>query len=229
MGIRPGQRGEGDVSKLFVRDRSGIRQVSVDRLMTIGRGASNDLVLSASYASRRHAWVWRQGDQVILEDLGSTYGTLVNGERLQEPRFLCHSDVIQMGEAQLTFVAEQDLSTVKTPPKGLPQLPPEQAFCTFCGALNAPGARYCAHCGYTLEPSRDEDRPATKSSQPITPLEPIVARSFPVDTAQGRRGGGPGVSVGRSDTRTWILILSLAILAVILVTIVAVLLVILLG
>ena len=214
------------MSKLFVRDRSGIRQVRVDRLMTIGRGPNNDLVLSASYASRRHAWVWRQGDEVILEDLGSTYGTLVNGERLQEPRFLCHNDVIQMGEAQLTFVAEQDLSTSKTPPKGLPQLPLEQAFCAFCGALNAPGARYCVHCGYTLEQPEgaDEDRQVTMRGQPITPLEPIVARSFPAAAA-----GGPRVSVGRSDTRTWILILSLAIVAVILVTIVAVLLVILLG
>jgi len=84
------------VSKLFVRDRSGIRQVRIDRLMTIGRGPSNDLVLAASYASRRHAWVWCQGDDVLLEDLGSTYGTLVNGERLREPRFLRHNDVIQM-------------------------------------------------------------------------------------------------------------------------------------
>jgi hypothetical protein len=219
------------VSKLFVRDRSGIRQVRVDRLMTIGRGASNDLVLSAGFASRRHAWVWCQGDEVILEDLGSTYGTMVNGERLREPRFLCHNDVIQMGEAQLTFVAEQDLSTTKTPPKGLPQLPLEQAFCAFCGALNAPGARYCAHCGYTLEQpdGGGEDRQVTIRGQPITPLEPIVARSFPAAAAQASRAGSPRVSVGRSDTRTWILILSLAILAVILVTIVAVLLVILLG
>jgi len=216
------------VSKLFVRDRSGIRQVSIERLMTIGRGASNDLVLSAGYASRRHAWVWRQGDDVILEDLGSTYGTLVNGERVQEPRFLCHNDVIQMGEAQLTFVAERDLSTAKTPPKGVPQLPLEQAFCAFCGALNAPGARYCAHCGYTLEPldSGDQDREVTTRSQPITPLEPIVARSFP--EAEARRGAGRGVSVARSDAKTWILILSLAIVAVVLVTIVAALLVILL-
>jgi hypothetical protein len=219
------------MSKLFVRDRSGIRQVSIDRLMTIGRGGDNDLVLSASYASRRHAWVWRQGDEVILEDLGSTYGTLVNGERVQEPRFLRHNDVIQMGEAQLTFVAQQDLSTAQTPPKGLPQIPLEQAFCTFCGALNAPGARYCAHCGYTLElpGSGDQDDQATMRGQPITPLEPIVARSFPAAGVQAQRGAGPEVSMGRFDSRTWALVLSLAIVAVILVTIVAVLLVILLG
>ena len=219
------------MSKLFVRDRSGIRQVSVDRLMTIGRGGDNDLVLSASYASRRHAWVWRQGEDVILEDLGSTYGTLVNGERVQEPRFLRHNDVIQMGEAQLTFVAEQDLSMAKTPPKGLPQMPLEQAFCAFCGALNAPGARYCSHCGYTLElPDRgDEDHRITIRGQSITPLEPIVARSFPAAAVQAPGGARRGVLVGRSDSRTWILLLLLAIVAVILVTIVAVLLVLLLG
>lgn len=218
------------MSKLFVRDRSGIRQVRIDRLMTIGRGPSNDLVLAASYASRRHAWVWCQGDDVILEDLGSTYGTLVNGERLREPRFLRHNDVVQMGEAQLTFVAEQDLSTAKTPPQGLPQLPLEQAFCAFCGALNAPSARYCAHCGYSLEQAKDEEAgQVTMRGQPITPLEPIVARSFPEAASRAQRGARTGVTVGRSDTRTWILILSLAIVAVILVTIVAVLLVILLG
>jgi hypothetical protein len=214
------------VSKLFVRDRSGIRQVTINRLMTIGRSADNDVVLSASYASRRHAWVWRQGEEVILEDLGSTYGTLVNGERVLEPRFLRHHDVIQMGEAQLTFVAERDLSTVKTPPQGVPQLPLEQAFCAFCGALNTPGARYCAHCGYTLELSdrEHEDGQVTTRSQPITPLEPVVARSFPEAAARAPRRAGAELSMERSDTRTWILILSLAIVAVILVTIVAVLL-----
>jgi hypothetical protein len=218
------------MSKLFVRDRSGIRQVRVDRLMTIGRAANNDLVLSASFASRRHAWVWRQGNEVILEDLGSTYGTLVNGERVVEPRFLAHNDVIQMGEAQLTFVSERDLSTATTPPKGMAQLPLEQAFCAFCGALNAPGARYCAACGYSLEQpgGREGEGQVTGRSQPITPLEPVVARSFPAEAA-ARPTARPGLSVGRSDTRTWILILSLAIVAVVLVTIVAVLLLLLLG
>lgn len=219
------------MSKLLVRDRSGIRQVTVDRLMTIGRSATNDLVLSASYASRRHAWVWRQGDEVILEDLGSTYGTLVNGERVQEPRFLCHNDVIQMGDAQLTFLAEPNLSTAKTPPKGVPRLSLEQVFCAFCGALNTPGARYCAHCGHALELQDRgvEDERVTTRSQPITPLEPVVARSFPAAAAQAPRGGRGRISVERSDTRVWILILSLAIVAVVLVTIVAVLLLILLG
>jgi len=212
------------MSKFLVKDRGGFRQVPIDRLVTIGRSQNNDLVLDATLASRRHAWVWRQGDQVIIEDLGSMHGTFVNGQRVTTPRFLNHDDVITIGEARLTFVAEQDASTEQTPPHGVPRLMASQIFCPHCGAPNSPQAKYCGNCGRALAPGGEfrNDWGSERSwpGQPITPMEPVVARPF--STIPSRPQGG-------TDTKIWVLILLLAILAVVLVTIVGVLLVYTLG
>ena len=48
----------------------------------IGRIEGNDLVIPEPSVSRRHARLLRQGQQVLLEDLGSSNGTFVNGQRL---------------------------------------------------------------------------------------------------------------------------------------------------
>ena len=54
------------MSRFLVEDASGGRQAPLAQLMTIGRSHNNDLVLHSIYVSRRHAWVWRQGDQFII-------------------------------------------------------------------------------------------------------------------------------------------------------------------
>lgn len=212
------------MGKFLVEDRGGFRQLSIDKLMTIGRSQNNDLVLNANFASRRHAWVWRQGDQVIIEDLSSMHGTFVNGQRITMPRFLNYNDVITIGEARLTFVAERDPSAEQTPPHGTPRLMASQIFCAHCGAPNHPQARYCGNCGRTLvleiEPQNMREGERTWPSQPITPIEPVMARPFSTIPSRPQVG---------TDTKVWLLILLLAILAVILVMIVGVLLVYTLG
>jgi hypothetical protein len=112
------------MSEFVVQDRDGVRRVAVDRQMTIGRSDTNDLVLNAMFASRRHAWVWRQGERVILEDLSSANGTFVNGQPVLRPQFLNHNDLITMGDAQLTFVARRDRSSEQTPVGGTPSWDP---------------------------------------------------------------------------------------------------------
>ena len=225
------------MSRFLVQDRSGFRQVPITRLMTIGRSSGNDLMLHAVFASRRHAWVWSQGDDVILEDLGSTYGTLINGQTVRAPVFLSYGDVIHIGEARLTFVAERDPAATRTPPslrlQDVPQPGADEIPCTRCGAPNDPQAHFCANCGYPLDLHQGGARgqggrrpiEGARPVQPITPLEPVVARPFPTDSQT--YAASPGRP--RSDRRLWVLILILAMLAVILVTIVAALLVIVLG
>ncbi|MGD2206631.1 MAG: FHA domain-containing protein [Anaerolineae bacterium] len=115
------------MSQFIVVDRNGFRRVPIGRQMTIGRSASNVLVLNAMFASRRHAWVWRQGDRFIIEDLSSTNGTFVNGHRVTVPQFLKHNDMILVGDAQLTFVAAWEPSAARTPPRGTPHWGPGRA------------------------------------------------------------------------------------------------------
>jgi uncharacterized protein YraI len=65
--------------------------------LTFGRGADNDIVLDDTQVSRNHAQLVRQGDEIILEDLGSTNGTLVNGKPITGQHMLQPADIISIG------------------------------------------------------------------------------------------------------------------------------------
>jgi FHA domain len=73
---------------------------------SIGRKHNNDIQLNDLTVSGRHAMIiGSQADQVFVEDLGSTNGTLVNGNHIKKIA-LKHGDVIQMGHHQFTFLNE---------------------------------------------------------------------------------------------------------------------------
>jgi hypothetical protein len=67
-------------------------------LMTIGRDAAQAIALVNDMGvSRRHAQIIRQGDQTLVEDLGSTNGTYVNGVRISAPTPIKPGDTLQLG------------------------------------------------------------------------------------------------------------------------------------
>lgn len=72
----------------------------------IGRSPECDIVLPDRQVSRRHARVFRVGEDFYVEDLGSKNGTWVNGEPLRAPRRLEDGDEIQIAlRYKLAFVA----------------------------------------------------------------------------------------------------------------------------
>jgi hypothetical protein len=68
----------------------------------IGRGDQANLRLPDVGISRRHARLDFDGSQVVLTDLGSTNGTMVNGQRVSAVA-LNGGDVVQLGTTTLTF------------------------------------------------------------------------------------------------------------------------------
>jgi len=68
----------------------------------IGRGDQANLRLPDVGISRRHARLDYDGTQVVLTDLGSTNGTMVNGQRVSAVA-LNPGDMIQLGTTTLTF------------------------------------------------------------------------------------------------------------------------------
>jgi len=68
----------------------------------IGRAPDNDLVLRDPATSGHHARVERRGSQFFVVDLGSTNGTLVNGEVVMEKE-LKSGDAITIGQNAVTF------------------------------------------------------------------------------------------------------------------------------
>lgn len=73
--------------------------------LTIGRDSANEIVINDAEVSRRHARLTFQGGKYVLEDLGSTNGTFVNGQRLAGPRVLKPGEVVSFGE-QIVLVFE---------------------------------------------------------------------------------------------------------------------------
>ncbi len=67
-------------------------------LITIGRDPASDIMINDAEVSRQHARLTLQSGGYVLEDLGSTNGTFVNGQRLMGPRVLKPGEVISVGE-----------------------------------------------------------------------------------------------------------------------------------
>ena len=88
----------------FVRVMRGFYEgleVPVDReWMVIGRGRGADLVIAEPTISRSHAAVGYDGEGFFVQDLGSTNGTRVNGNREPQMR-LANGDELQLGKLQL--------------------------------------------------------------------------------------------------------------------------------
>ena len=67
----------------------------------VGRSPGADIVIGASYVSARHARFSIMGQNLFVEDLGSTNGTAVNGQRIAEPVALKSGDVVNIGDVTM--------------------------------------------------------------------------------------------------------------------------------
>jgi S1-C subfamily serine protease len=113
------------------------REVAGDRFL-IGRGSDCELTLADGEASRRHAVMRPQPDgSVVLEDLGSTNGTFVNGQRITGPVSLRGGERVRIGDTEMNFV---DSDAGKT------QMSQQPAFAATpgAGAAGAGGASAAA-------------------------------------------------------------------------------------
>jgi FHA domain len=69
----------------------------------LGRGDAVDIQLEDPFASTRHARISWEGSTVMIEDLGSTNGTYLNGEPLDGPQPLHVGDRIRIGDSEFSL------------------------------------------------------------------------------------------------------------------------------
>jgi pSer/pThr/pTyr-binding forkhead associated (FHA) protein len=72
---------------------------------TIGRKPHNDIVIDNLAISGEHAMIMTILNDSFLEDLGSTNGTLVNGQPIKK-HFLQNNDVVELGKYKLKYLTE---------------------------------------------------------------------------------------------------------------------------
>ena len=90
----------------------------------VGRGESADVRLDDPYVSRAHAVVRRLGSQVVVEDLGSTAGTTVNGRPARGATPLAPGDVVRFADVEMAFEADATGETRVLPVAGGPAQAP---------------------------------------------------------------------------------------------------------
>ena len=84
----------------IIEDGRPDQSIAVRDTATIGRANDNDIVLASITVSRCHAVLLRDADELLLLDLESANGTLVNGvlARPDAPVRLADGDVIRFGQ-----------------------------------------------------------------------------------------------------------------------------------
>jgi pSer/pThr/pTyr-binding forkhead associated (FHA) protein len=102
---RPGAR------SLILRFISGKYQggefpIAADKQIIVGRSSDLDMVLVEDMVSRKHARIAMQSDQIWIEDLGSTNGTFVNGEKISRAR-LKEGDRVLIGTSILKVISSE--------------------------------------------------------------------------------------------------------------------------
>lgn len=99
--------------------------------LTIGRDSSNSVAINDAEVSRKHARLTFQGGKFVIDDLGSTNGTFVNGQRLVGPVVLKAGDVVSLGEQIVLMydaINADPGATVAVSRKAVPSAPPAQPY-----------------------------------------------------------------------------------------------------
>jgi pSer/pThr/pTyr-binding forkhead associated (FHA) protein len=98
------------LAKFLVRSGSlkGQRLYVKVPIVNIGRADYNDIVIPDDSVSSQHAKLTRREGVWMLTDLGSTNGTLVDGERVTEDIPLAPGAFVRFGDIQLVFEPTDD-------------------------------------------------------------------------------------------------------------------------
>jgi hypothetical protein len=132
--------------------------------LSIGRDPGNRLIVNDPQVSRQHARITPQGGLMILEDLGSTNGTTVNGLRITGAHTLAHGDEIGLGD-NVTFM----FYGRPTRDAGETVVAPRAAYAAPPPASPAPAYQPSPAPVYEAAPAPAYQPPAPDYAQPVAP------------------------------------------------------------
>jgi serine/threonine protein kinase len=126
------------VARLQLLDDKGAEPHLVGDHFVIGR--TGDLRLGDARVSRRHAAIKRSNGGYVLEDLKSSNGTYLNGNRIEQPSTLQSGDIVRVGPFEMRFFVEEVFEEVfeEVAEKSVEQVIQEAAEDLDAGAETAP-------------------------------------------------------------------------------------------
>jgi pSer/pThr/pTyr-binding forkhead associated (FHA) protein len=95
------QRGQPRVFTISQGNQAGLSADLAGGVIMIGRSADCQLILNDDYVSTRHARVIGAPTGIYIEDLGSTNGTYVNGQRITAPTTITLADTVRIGKTMM--------------------------------------------------------------------------------------------------------------------------------
>lgn len=107
-------------AKLIVQQGASVGQeYTLTKPQTVlGRDPGVDIVINSNGVSRRHARITQQGEQYFIEDLGSSNGTYVNGQRIVSRVQLSGDVQVQLGQGVvMRFALPSSATVLMTPPQ----------------------------------------------------------------------------------------------------------------
>ena len=146
--------------------------------IAIGRDISNDFVINDAEVSRRHARLTLEGERYKIEDLNSTNGTYIDGQRLIGPHLMAIGEIIMFGDnVGVIFDGEPTTPDLSVTPQ-------EVLGATPVAAIPAPVESY---------------------TPPVVPLAPQVSPAPSMQQAGMDEALEPAEAPARKPVNTWLL------------------------
>src|SRR5436190_22307213 len=104
----------------IVEGPSAGRQIPLSAPLVVGRGQDAQVVLDDARVSRNHARITPHGGTAVVEDLGSSNGTFVNGNQLYAPATIGPGDDVLVG---VTVLEVRSMAQIAAQPSAVRPVP----------------------------------------------------------------------------------------------------------
>jgi pSer/pThr/pTyr-binding forkhead associated (FHA) protein len=146
-------------------------QFPVTDQFEIGRDPEAGVTLLDGLVSWRHARVTQIGGGPVVEDLGSTNGTFVNGNQIYSPTRLAENDELQVG---VTLLQLRSTAQIARQPSAVHAVPAAFASAPPPAAAQAPPGAPSASTTPELDPLLDVHTKAKALTAPLAVLILVV-------------------------------------------------------
>jgi pSer/pThr/pTyr-binding forkhead associated (FHA) protein len=132
--------------------------------VSIGRDISNDFVINDAEVSRKHARLTLEGDRYKIEDLNSTNGTYIDGQRLIGPHVMAIGEIIMFGDnVGVIFDGETVGADVTVPSPIVQGMTPVSAMPAPVESISQPSEPFPPPARY--QPSPEQALPEVEPEQ----------------------------------------------------------------